>query len=205
MKNKYFYIGMYFFLFLCSCITLKKNKVTRVYHEPLDYKTLADSIKSEVANNHGDYIYYQSDDFKSAFIIYKDSVEYYHKLEDKTFLKREYRTLLYKINREGIYLYHSSFWRSLAYNDLSKTFETILNDSIYVSKTGTWYIIEHASGFQLECKSGENIISRSGANYLLRQEQPLGLLISRIERDILRAEQDWQHWKKIRGQIKCIN
>lgn len=187
MKNKYFYIVIVL-IFLCSCITLNRNKVTRIYHEPLDYKTLADSIKLEVANRHSDYIYYQSDYSKSAYLIYKDST-----------------TFLYKINREGIYFYHSPFWGSSACNRLSETFNTILNDSINPTEHDNGVYISHAELFIVECKSGKNISRRGGAYYLLREEQPLNLLIYRIERSLLLAEQDWSYWKKIRGNVKCIN
>lgn len=204
MKKKHFYIGLVL-IFLCSCITLNKNKVTRVYHEPLDYKALADSIKSEVAKRHGDYIFFQSGLTRSAYIIYKDSVWYYLQSEGNTSLEKDYRTFLYKINTEGIYLYHSFFWSSLAYNNLSETFETILNDSINPTEYDLGVYISHAETFLIESKSGDNISRRGGHYYLLRQEQPLGLLISRVERSLWLAEQDWQHWKKVRGQEKCIN
>ena len=175
-------------MFLCSCITLNKNKVTRVYHEPLDYKTLADSIKLELADKDGDYIYYQNDYYRNAYIIFRDSIE-----------------VIYKLNNKGIYFYHSHFWSSSAYNHLSETFEIILNDSINPTEFDLGVYVEHAARFQIECKSGENIIGRGGVDYLLKQEQPLGILISRIEKSLLRAEQDWYNWKKIRGQVKCIN
>lgn len=170
---------------MAGCVLQKRQKITEPDHSNIRCWDVADSIKSMVAQRNGDYIYYKS--YGSVYIIFN-----------------EYKTRIYKVNSHGIYLYHKSYYFNGSFSNLENTYETILNDSVYPTEADRGIFISHAEHFILECKLNNLTIIRGGPYYLLRKDQPLYLLLSKIERELFRATEDWGNWTKVSGISFCI-
>ncbi len=180
--NKLFYITFFMSLVLVtSCISQKKSSKLVLVEIPTleDPVKLRDSLKQEVSNRYGNYLYY-NDGGGFSYIFFKDTA-----------------SALYKLDKYGIYYYNEPYWGCNCFENLSGTVDILESDSVTTERDNGFFI-SNARYFTIECKIGDKKYSREIHYYLLKETQPTFYLLVHIERCLLKAEQNKYNWRKIK-------